>query len=55
MVHAPAGGLLVQQDKGDLDDLALADAEGLAEVVEHVPAAVVEMHRKGLHGALPRA
>ncbi len=39
-----AGGLLLQQSKAGLDDLTLAGAEGLAEVVEPGLAAVIEAH-----------
>ena len=52
MVPAPADGLL-QQDQAGLDDLTLADAERLAEVVEPGLAAVIEPHRNGPHGDNP--
>ena len=39
-----AGGLLLQQSKAGLDDLDLAEAEGLAEAVKHCLNAVIEAH-----------
>lgn len=42
-----AGGLLLQQGQTRLNDLALAEAEGLAEGVEPGRTAVIRMTRAG--------
>nr|WP_286196133.1 hypothetical protein [Synechococcus sp. CCAP 1479/9] len=44
-----AGGLTLQQRNADLDRLALAEAEGLAEVVQPGCAGVIEVYGDGSH------
>ena len=47
-----AGGVLLQQIKASLDHFGLAEAKGLAEVVEPGLAAVIEAHGDGTHRSL---